>query len=83
MHFSRFPSGDNKHFVKFHGGVRGIATRNSFRRLAKKFARQFVENAKDACSPFKFAFSTLAGTNCVVHIGKALADLNPNKIVIH
>ena len=50
------------------GGVRGIATGTSFRRLvAKTLAHQFVEVVESTCAPFQFALSTRAGTDCVGH----------------
>ena len=45
------------------GGVRGIATGTSFRRLARQFGKQ----VKSVCSPFQFALSTRAGKDCVSH----------------
>ena len=51
---------------KKDGGVRGIATGTSFRRLvAKSLARQFSDEVESACSPFQFALSARAGTDCV------------------
>ena len=50
------------------GGVQGIATGLAFRRLvAKCLARQFGKEVEAACSPFQFALSTRAGTDCVGH----------------
>ena len=60
-------------------GIRGIATSTSFRRLvSKSLARQFMKDVEDVCSPFQFALSTRAGTDCVVHAVRALTDLNPD-----
>ena len=43
------------------GGVRGIATRRSFRRLvAKTLARQFGSAVEKVCAPFQFTLSTRA-----------------------
>ena len=48
---------------KQDGGVRGIATGTSFRRLvAKTLARQFLKAVEAVCSPYQFALSTRAGT---------------------
>ena len=45
------------------GGIRGIATRTSFRRLvAKTSAKQFMSDVEKACAPYHFALSTRAGT---------------------
>ena len=53
---------------KKDGGARGIATGSSFRRLvAKTLARQFGKAVEATCSPFQFALSTRAGTDCVGH----------------
>ena len=47
---------------KKDGGVRGIATSTSFRRLVSKtLARQFMSAMEETCSPFQFALSTRAG----------------------
>ena len=44
----------------------GGATGTSFRRLvAKTLARQFSKQVEATCSPFQFALSTGAGTDCV------------------
>ena len=48
---------------KREGGVRGIATGTSFRRLvAKTLARQFMDQVEETCAPFQFALSTRAST---------------------
>ena len=60
------------------GGVRGIATGTSFRRLvARTLARQFGKAVEATCAPFQFALSTRAGTDCVGHAIRALTDANP------
>ena len=62
---------------KKDGGVRGIATGTSFRRLvAKSLARQFSDEVESACSPFQFALSTRAGKDCVGHAIRAATDAN-------
>ena len=54
------------------GGVRGIATGTSFRRLvAKTLVRQFAQEVEAAYAPFQFALSTKAGTDCVGHAVRA------------
>ena len=51
---------------KRDGGVRGIATGCSFRRLvARTLAKQFAEDFEQECSPFQYALSTRTGTDCV------------------
>ena len=60
------------------GGVRGIATGTSFRRLvARTLARQFGKAVEATCAPFQFALSTRAGTDCVGHAIRAVTDANP------
>ena len=49
------------------GGVRGIATGTSFRRLvAKTLARQFGKVVESTCAPFQVALSTDADLECTV-----------------
>ena len=51
---------------KKEGGCQGHCNWNAFRRLvAKSLARQFSDEVESACSPFQFALSTRAGTDCV------------------
>ena len=65
------------------GGVRGIATGTSFRRLvAKTLARQFGKAVESSCAPFQFALSTRVGTDCVGHVVRALTDENPMVTVL-
>ena len=59
------------------GGVRGIATGTSFRRLmARALARQFGKAVAATCAPFQFAFSTRAGTDCVAMQSGAFLELH-------
>ena len=68
---------------KKDGGVRGIATGTSFRRLvAKTLARQFAQEVEAACAPFQFALSTRAGTDCVGHAVRAATEANPQATVL-
>ena len=68
---------------KEDGGVRGIATGSSFRRMvAKTSPRQFSSEVETACAPFQFALSTRGGTDCVEHAVFAAADLNPQMTVL-
>ena len=65
------------------GGVRGVATGTSFRRLvAKTLARQFSKRVEATCVPFQFALSTRAGTDCVGHAIRALTDADPTATVL-
>ena len=60
---------------KNDGGVRGIATGTSFRRLvAKMLARQFGQEVERVCAPFQFALSTRAGVDCVGHAVRTVTD---------
>ena len=68
---------------KKDGGVRGIATGSSFRRLvAKTLARQFGKAVEATCSPFRFALSTRAGTDCVGHAVRTATDRDPQATVL-
>ena len=68
---------------KPNGGVRGIATGTSFRRLvARTLARQFRKAVAATCAPFQFALSTRAGTDCVGHAMRAFTDANPMTTVL-
>ena len=68
---------------KKDGGVRGIATGTSFRRLvAKTLARQFAQEVEAACAPVQFALSTRAGTDCVGHAVRAATEANPQATVL-
>ena len=63
--------------------MRGIATGTSFRRLvAKTLARQFGPAVDATCSPFQFALSTRAGTDCVGHAVRFATDANPEATVL-
>ena len=68
---------------KQDGGVRGIATSTSFRRLvAKTLARQFGKAVEAVCAPYQFALSTRAGTDCVGHAIRAFTDADPQCTVL-
>ena len=72
-----------QHKRKPDGGVRGIATGTSFRRLvAKTLARQFGKVVESTCAPFQFALSTRAGTDCVGHTIRAMTDADPECTVL-
>ena len=62
-------------FTKPDGGVRGIATGCTLRRLvARTLAKQFMKEFEQECAPFQFALSTRAGTDCVGHVVRASTD---------
>ena len=65
--------------AKPDGGVRGIATGSSLRRLvARIVARQF----ESECAPFQYALSTRAGTDCVGRFLRAASDANPRATIL-
>ena len=69
--------------AKPDGGVRGIATGCTFRRLvARTLAKQFVKVFEAACSPFQYALSTRAGTDCVGHMLRAATDGDPSMTIL-
>ena len=69
--------------AKPDGGVRGIATGSSLRRLvAKILARQFMKEFESECAPFQYALSTRAGTDCVGHFLRAATDANPTATIL-
>ena len=66
---------------KRDGGIRGIATGCSFRRLvARTLAKQFAEDFEQECSPFQYALSTRVGTDCVGHLLRAVTVLSVDGI---
>ena len=68
---------------KRDGGVSGIATGTSFRRLvAKVLARQFSDAVEATCAPFQFALCTRAGTDCVGHVVRVAAEMNQRLTVL-
>ena len=61
---------------KPNGGVRGIATGDTFRRLVSRaLARQFAQKFNEATSSFQFALQTRAGTDCLAGLLRAATDL--------
>ncbi len=63
--------------------VRGIAAGDTFRRVvAKTLAQQFGHEFDEACSPFQFALSTRAGTDCVGHALREISNQYPDKVTI-
>ena len=45
-------------------------------------AQQYAVRVEKATSPFQYALSTRAGTECVTHIVQALTDLNARTTVM-
>ena len=69
--------------TKPDGGVRGIATGSSLRRLvARILARQFMGAFEKECAPFQYALSTRASTDCVGHLLRASTDRDPTSTVL-
>ena len=69
--------------TKKDGGVRGIATGCSLRRLtARTLAKQFAKEFEKECAPFQYALSTRAGTDCVGHLLRAATEANPRATVL-
>ena len=61
--------------AKPDGGLRGIATGSSVRRLVgKTLAKQFTMVFEAECAPFQYALSTRAGTHCIGHMVRAATD---------
>ena len=68
---------------KANGKVRGIVTGDLVRRLAARtLAQQLAPAFEDACSPFQYALSTRAGTECVAHALRAATQLDPRATVL-
>ena len=64
-------------------GVRGIVAGDVFRRLvARTIAQQLGPAIERATSPFQYALSTRAGTECIAHAIQALTDLDPSATVL-
>ena len=69
--------------MKPDGGVRGIATGGSLRRLvARTLAKQFTKVFETEYAPFQHALSTRAGTDCVGHMLRAATDAEPTATVL-
>ena len=65
------------------GGVRGIATGTTLRRLVgRTLAKQFAKAFEAECSPFQYALSARAGTDCVGHMIRAITDSDPTATVL-
>ena len=81
--FRAFQKAHMTALAKKDGGVRGIATGTSFRRLvAKSMARHFAKEVESVCAPFQFALSTRAGTDCVGHAVRAMTDAHSTSTVL-
>ena len=68
---------------KPNASVRGIVASDVFRRLvARTMAQQLGPAIERATSPFQYALSTRAGTECIAHAIQALTDLDPTATVV-
>ena len=68
---------------KSDGGMRGIATGATFRRLVgRALAKQVGPAIEAACSPHQYALSTRAGTDCVGHVIRALTDADTSATLL-
>ena len=56
--------------------------RNFFLKIAKTLARQFGKQVESVCSPFQFALSTRAGTDCVSHAIRLMTDTDHQATVL-
>ena len=64
-------------------GVRSIVVGNIMRRLvARAMAKQIAKKVEQAASPFQYALSAKAGSECVAHVLQTLTDVDPNATVV-
>jgi hypothetical protein len=65
------------------GRVRGITTGEVMRRLvAKTLAQTYAKVIDQACSPFQYALSTRAGTECIVHTLRAAFEADQRAAIV-
>ena len=65
------------------GGVRGIATGDTFRRLvARTLARGYARRFDEATRPYQFALQARAGTDCLAALLRAATELDPAATVV-
>ena len=63
--------------------MRGIVASDVFRRLvARSMAQQFGPAIERVTSPFQYALSTRAGTECLAHAIQVLTDLDHTATVV-
>ena len=65
---------------KKDGGVQGIATGTTLRRIVGR--KQYMKEFKVENSPFQRALSTKAGTDCVRHMFRAATDQDQKATVL-
>ena len=66
---------------KDDGGIRGTVAGEAFRRLFSK-SLAIADDFKSACLPYQFGLSTGAGIDCVAHLLRAIAGVDPSKNLI-
>ena len=65
------------------GGVRGIGTGDTFRRLvARTLARRYARRFDEATRPYQFALQAPAGTDCLAALLRAATELDPAAPVV-
>ena len=65
------------------GGVRGIATGDTFRRLVSRcLARQYADTFDQATRPYQFALQTRAGTDALSGMLRAAIDLDADATIV-
>ena len=52
------------------------------RLVARTLAQQHAAEIEQECSPFQFALSTRAGTECVSHMVRAATELDPQLTIL-
>ena len=68
---------------KANGRIRGLVMGDVFRRLtARTVAQQLSEPLQQACSPFQYALSTRAGTECVARAIRAATEMDPRTTLL-
>lgn len=69
--------------VKRNGGVRGIATGETLRRLvARTLAQQYGSEFAAACVPYQLALGTRAGTDCLGLLLRAITEMQDGRVVV-
>ena len=68
---------------KPNGRVRGLVMGDVLRRLVSRtLAQQMAQHLQDACSPFQYALSTRAGTECLARLLRAATEADHEAIVL-
>ena len=68
---------------KPNGRVRGLVMGDVLRRLVSRtLAQQMAQHFQDACSPFQYALSTRAGTECLARLLRAATEADNEATVL-